>query len=209
MKDPNEVPNYYAIIPANVRYDDELKPNEKLLYGEITALSQRDGKCWATNSYFAKLYGVSTVCVSWWIRKLKEKGYIDSVIIHKEGSKQILYRYLTLIGEGIKEKFNTPIKEKFKDNNTRVNNTRVIKNNTTNVVLQKEKFWEFKNVLLSPSEKNTLLKKYWNKNTKNYTEQLSCYLEQTGKKYKSHYATILNWMRRDKIQPILDTWPWF
>ena len=32
----NETPNYYAIIPANVRYAD-LKPNAKLLYGEITA----------------------------------------------------------------------------------------------------------------------------------------------------------------------------
>ena len=36
----NEI-NYYAIIPANVRYDINLKPNEKLLYGEITALSNQ------------------------------------------------------------------------------------------------------------------------------------------------------------------------
>ena len=37
----NEKPNYYAIIPANVRYDNELRANEKLLYGEITALSSK------------------------------------------------------------------------------------------------------------------------------------------------------------------------
>ena len=27
-------PSYYAVIPADVRYDPRLKPNAKLLYGE-------------------------------------------------------------------------------------------------------------------------------------------------------------------------------
>lgn len=35
--------NYYAIIPATVRYDNRLKPTEKLIYGEITALANKKG----------------------------------------------------------------------------------------------------------------------------------------------------------------------
>ena len=37
-----EKPNYYAVLPAIVRYDNDLKPNEKLLYAEIVALSNME-----------------------------------------------------------------------------------------------------------------------------------------------------------------------
>ena len=40
MNEENQV-NYYAIIPATVRYDKDLKPAEKLLYGEVTALANK------------------------------------------------------------------------------------------------------------------------------------------------------------------------
>jgi uncharacterized phage protein (TIGR02220 family) len=116
-------PNYYAIIPASVRYDKNLKASEKLLYGEITALAQKDGYCYASNSYFAKLYDVSTNSVSSWISALVRFGYIKSVIVYKEGSKEILYRALRLLG--------SPIQENLEDNNTSNNNT---SNNNTSII---------------------------------------------------------------------------
>jgi len=124
--------SYYAIIPANVRYDERLTPNAKLLYGEITALCNEKGYCWANNEYFANLYSVSKVSVSKWIQSLIEFGYIESKLNYVEGSKQIFNRYLSLVGYPIKENFNTPIKENFKDNNTVINNTI---NNTNNISL--------------------------------------------------------------------------
>lgn len=77
-------PNYYAIIPADVRYDNDLRANEKLLYGEISALADRDGFCWAQNEYFAKLYNVNKKTVSVWINNLKAKGYIATEIVEDD-----------------------------------------------------------------------------------------------------------------------------
>ena len=117
-----ENPSFYAIIPANVRYSD-ITPNAKLLYGEITALCNKTGYCFATNEYFSNLYGVSKVSISKWIKELIDNGFVLSEIEYKEGTKQILIRYLRIVNDPIKEIFNTPIKEKFKDNNTSINNT--------------------------------------------------------------------------------------
>lgn len=54
----SEQPSYYSIITANVRYDNRLTDSEKLLFAEITSLSNKYGYCTATNSYFARLYEV-------------------------------------------------------------------------------------------------------------------------------------------------------
>ena len=123
--------NYYAIIPANVRYDKNLKDKAKLLYGEITALCNEKGYCWASNRYFAELYSVSIKTISTLIKNLIDNGYIYSEIIYKDGSKEIDKRYLKLVNNPIEnivntpmeEKVNTPMEEKVKDNNTIINNT--------------------------------------------------------------------------------------
>lgn len=118
-----EKPNYFATIPANVRYDADLTPNAKLLYGEITALCNDKGYCWATNEYFANLYKVSKTSISKWISSLIQKEYIFSETIYKEGTKEILNRYLRIVKDPIEEKLNRGIEEKLKDNNTYINNT--------------------------------------------------------------------------------------
>lgn len=91
--------SYYAIIPANIRYDDELPPNAKLLYGEITALCNEKGYCWASNSYFADLYKVKKETVSRLIKSLVNKGYI-SLIDNKEIVSDLKSKNLSGLGFG-------------------------------------------------------------------------------------------------------------
>lgn len=57
----------------------------------------------------------------------------------------------------------------------------------------KDKYGEFKNVLLTEEEYHKLEIS----NLLTYIEKLSSYIASTGKRYKSHYATILNWSRKD------------
>ncbi len=71
--------NYYAIIPANVRYDKRLTLLSRLLYGEITALCNEKGYCWASNSYFAELYEVNNKTISRAVQQLEECGHIKCV----------------------------------------------------------------------------------------------------------------------------------
>lgn len=76
MTEGNEKPNYYAILTADVRYCEKLKPSEKLLCSEITALLNEQGYCWASNDYFAKLYNVTDIAVSRWIKCLEKNGFL-------------------------------------------------------------------------------------------------------------------------------------
>lgn len=87
---------YYAIIPANVRYCKELCPNAKLLYGEITALCNRKGFCWAKTSYFTELYGCDERTVRRWIEQLAENKFIFVNISYEEDGKTVKQRCISL-----------------------------------------------------------------------------------------------------------------
>ena len=60
----------------------------------------------------------------------------------------------------------------------------------------KNTYGEYNNVLLSDQELEKLKADYSNR-CDDYIEKLSSYIERTGKKYKSHYATIKAWIRQD------------
>ncbi len=61
---------------------------------------------------------------------------------------------------------------------------------------KKNIYGEFKNVALTPDEYSKLKIKLDEK-TQDYIDRLSGYIASKGRRYKSHYATILNWWRKD------------
>ena len=123
-----DYPNYYAILPATVRYDSRLKPMEKLLYAELTALSKKDGYCWASNGYFAELYEVAKETVSRWLSNLDRYGYIKVSIDRPSGNQRriIVFGDQYLLAKKslpLDEKVITPYDEKIKQNNINKNNS--------------------------------------------------------------------------------------
>jgi hypothetical protein len=140
-------PNYYAVIPAEVRYNEKLTANSKLLYGEITALSNKKGMCWATNKYFADLYNVSEVSVSKWVSQLIDQALIRTQTNH-DGKREI---YLIGVKEkfkGVQRKVKGGVKEKFKPNNNIHNNN----NNTSNNSATFKKVSEFSDFYINAYE---------------------------------------------------------
>lgn len=103
-------PNYYSITPANVRYDKSLPMGARFMYGEITALTKKDGYCWAGDSYFAELYEVTNTTIQNWLRALERKGYISRKRIYKDGTKQIKNRYIRLFDTPTQNNLGTYVK---------------------------------------------------------------------------------------------------
>ena len=146
-----ENPNYYAVITAEVRYNKNLKGNEKLMFGEITALSNKNGYCTARNKYFADLFGCHKNTISDYISNLKKEGLIEVEVIYKD--KAVLERRIypsvkRLIP--INQTIDTPINQMAEENNININNKKEKeerKNNLSKII----KYYEDNITLIVPS----------------------------------------------------------
>lgn len=123
-------------IPKEIWLSEELNIQEKCLLVEIDSLATHN-ECFASNEHFSKFLGLSKDRISRMISGLKSKGFIETTIIYKEGSKEIDKRIISTIGyrqkqlegysrkhqEGIGENNDKGIGKNTKDNNTVINNT--------------------------------------------------------------------------------------
>ena len=193
-------PGYYAVIPATVRYDTTLSANTKLLYGEITSLCNEKGYCYATNNYFADLYGVNKISISRWIKQLIEQGYIVSKVEYVGKTKEIKRRYLFVNDSyiPINKIDNTPYQNCYDPINKNVK-----ENNKEEYIkeIYKEKF-------LKPSLED--VKKYCQeRNNKVDAESFINYYESVGwkvgkNKMKDWKAAIRTWERNQKNKSVED-----
>ena len=68
-----------VFIPAHIWLSDEIGPMEKMLLGEIVALSQRNGWCYATRKHFATWMHCTDANVTYYLTKLLKAGFIEQV----------------------------------------------------------------------------------------------------------------------------------
>ena len=187
-----EKPNYYAIIPADVRYAD-ITPNAKLLYAEITALLQMNGVCFASNQYFSKLYNKNKVTISRWISELKRNGFIKISFTYKEGSNEIANRYIQICYEGISKNDKGVLTKMLKNNNT-------INNNNTTYSNSKVRF---KKPTLDEVKNYCILRKN-NIDAEAFIDFYESKNWQIGKnKMKDWKACVRTWERRETKKPTM------
>ena len=85
-------PNYWAVLPACVRYDPGLTPNAKLLYAEISALCDATGYCFASNEYLAVNFEMSARSIPRLLAALVERKYIFVDVIRDPKTNEVLDR---------------------------------------------------------------------------------------------------------------------
>ena len=136
-------PNYYAILPATVRYSSDIRPMAKLLFAEITALSNKDGYCTAGNKYFAECYDLSTRTVNRCLEELNKANFIDVKITKNatgtwrkiyplvDATSRVTKKELTPTSYGYDENVKRGVsKTSTQKNTTRNNNTTTTKERT-------------------------------------------------------------------------------
>ena len=182
---------WYWVMPNVVLFNNELTDKQKLLYCLISSLCAEKWYCRATNEHLWELLNASKFTISKNVAVLVEKWFIFLEV------NQNYQRKLTLVknDKGDSQKWQGGDSQKWQYNITIENNTIENKEN------KKEKFLEF--VYLTEEEYKKLTDSYGVKVIDNEITNLNNYIGQNWKdKYKSHYHTILNRLRRAGIKEI-------
>ena len=93
-----------GILPPEVRFDNELKASEKILYAEISILVNEEGCCWFNNSHFGNLFRVENSTINNWLSNLEKQNHIKIVNVKSEERVKIIKRKgLEGLGLGVRQ----------------------------------------------------------------------------------------------------------
>lgn len=88
----------YVVIPARAWDDKKLRPNAKLLYGELSALACEEGYCWATNCYLAKRLNLASKTIEGLLKQLKDLEYISIDVERDNQTREVIRRKIWICG---------------------------------------------------------------------------------------------------------------
>lgn len=205
-------------IPKELYCQNELSWSEKILLVEIHSFCNGTMGCFAGNEHFAKHLMLSKDRISKLISTLSKNGYLITKMTYRQGTKQIERREIFLTEKyynmylegivdntyrGIGENDHRGIVENAEDNNTSFFNNTSFNNTSTYIEPTgskpaKHKYGEYNNVLLTDEELEKLNNEFADLDER--IERLSEYIASKGTKYKSHYATIKSWARKETEQ---------
>lgn len=79
----------WCLIPPYILAREDLSLSEKVLFGIILGLADKDGYCFASNTWLGKQIGLSKIRISHLISHLKELGLIRVELERDENGKII------------------------------------------------------------------------------------------------------------------------
>jgi hypothetical protein len=158
----NEV-GYFAVINADILFNDKLTDAEKILCAHISTLQRKFGYCYASNNYFSKVTGVHKNTISKRINKIKSLGLLEVVMVYEDGSNNIDKRLMKLKEidkpinhtvdtlkpnevHPINHTIDTPINRTVKDNiiNTNINKPNNKREGKPSSLEEVEEYFKFK-----------------------------------------------------------------
>ena len=181
--------SYYCVVPWHILNDKKISATAKLIYAEITALSNKEGYCWASNGHFAKIFGITDNRVSKLISDLKKKKYVYIEIDKKAGNKRFIW-IRPPIGEN-NHRYGSKQPEAIGQNNHK-DNTNI--DNTKEINKRKKKYSSIKDIkeqdLIEISEKYKVPLGF----VKLQYEKMQNWVKAKGKRYKNYRRALMNWV---------------
>lgn len=192
------------ITVPNKDYLQKMTCNEMGVYLWLCAYTDDYGVCFPSRALLAQNTSLTKKTVDKCIKSLILIGVLEKQERYKNNEQTSNLYQINILPSVIKDTGGREMKDTTpgKINTLPQGNERLTELNTINSIqltkdikVIKTKYGEFENVLLSDEEYSKLLQSNQH-NLGEVIEELSGYMESTGKRYKSHYATLLNWLRR-------------